>query len=128
MDINSANPAAYQLCSQAKGIIHMVNAAMTYFLRLFGIEEEYGLSPFCRDFNTKDELKKEVQCLFQTSKEASNETKYIENSSSESDITSAKCVENYFVMIILKKKCLLKGFREWKTPCRYQINCLVVRS
>ena len=50
VDVNFEKPAIDQLFSEAQGIIHMVNAVMKPFLESFGVDEENGLSPFCRDF------------------------------------------------------------------------------
>ena len=50
MYVNYENTAVHQLWSESQGIIYMVNKSMKYLLRLFGIEEEYGLTLFCRYF------------------------------------------------------------------------------
>ena len=54
VDVKIYKPDIYQLFSGAKGIIHMVNAFMKYFLKLFDVEVENGLSPFYMYFASKD--------------------------------------------------------------------------
>lgn len=42
----------------------MVNAAMKPFMKLFGIEIDHGLSPFCREFSSSEDLRKAIEDFF----------------------------------------------------------------
>ena len=72
MDVNFEKPATDQLFSEAKGIIHMVNGVMKPLLKRFGVEKENGLSPFCREFVSKEELKHELELFFPKISKTSN--------------------------------------------------------
>ena len=65
MDINFEKPAINQLFNESQGIINMVNAVMKPFLKLFGVEEDNGLTLFCRDFASKEELNHGLELFFQ---------------------------------------------------------------
>ena len=83
MDVNFEKPAIYHLFSEAQGIIHMVNAVMKFLLKCIGVEEENELSPFRRDFLSKEELKHELELFFSKSIKKSNNNKIVHHSNSD---------------------------------------------
>ena len=64
MDVNFEKPAIYRLFSGSQVIIHMFNALVKTLFKCFVVDEENGLSPFCRDFASKEELKNELELFF----------------------------------------------------------------
>ena len=59
----------------------MVNAAMLPFTNIFGAKEGHGLSPFCKNFSSKEELVAALKYLFSSKISAQNNR----DSSKESD-------------------------------------------
>ena len=86
VDFSFEKPAIYQLFSKVQGIIHMVNSIMKHFLKHFGAEKEDGLSPFCRYFASKEEIKHELDSLFSNVSKTSNKTTIIDHSDSDQEI------------------------------------------
>ena len=78
MVVNFMNPAIHQLLSYSKGIIQMFNVVVKPFLKSFCVEEENGLSPFCRDFSSKEEIKHWLELLFPNNSKTSNKTTIVD--------------------------------------------------
>ena len=83
MDVSFEKPAIDQFCIEAQGIINIFNAAMKYFLKCFGVEEENGLSPFCRNFEPREELKHELELFFRKINKTSNKKTILDHSKSD---------------------------------------------
>ena len=50
-------PVLDKLWYQAQVIINMANAVVFPLLRLLGVQDGHGMSPFCCDFETKDDFR-----------------------------------------------------------------------
>ena len=50
----------------------MANSVMNPFLKLFVVEEQQGLYPFCCDFMTKDDMRKVLEDLFPSKRSESS--------------------------------------------------------
>ena len=72
VDVSFEKPTIDKFCIEAQGIINIVNAAMKYFLKRFGVEEENGLSPFCRNFEPREEIKHKLELFFPNISKTSN--------------------------------------------------------
>ena len=54
VDVKFEKLAIYQLFSESQGIVHIFNAVMKTLLKCFGVEEDNGLTLFCRDFASNE--------------------------------------------------------------------------
>ena len=63
----------------------MVNVFIKLFLKIFFSKEKNRLSPFCRDFASKEELKNELELFFPNSSKTSNKTTIVDHSDSEQE-------------------------------------------
>ena len=91
----------------------MVNEDIKPLLRLFGIEEEYGLSLFCKNFiqRMNPRSKWNVSSKQVKKQQIKQKTLEIVTVAVTSPVPNVSII--FFVMIIMKSKCLLKGLREW---------------
>ena len=69
VDVDLEKPAVDQLWDEVKGIIDVVNACMVPFLKLFGVEDGNGLSPFATNVATPNDLKKMIEQFFRRTKQ-----------------------------------------------------------
>ena len=63
-------PEVDQFWVEVKVVIHVTNAVMKSFLKLFGRQVKHVLSTFCCDYMTKDDLIKSVEELFSSKRVA----------------------------------------------------------
>ncbi len=58
-------PAVNQLWTEFSKIVKTANAVVVPFLKLFGVEEGNGLSPFARTFDSPNDLSTVISAYFQ---------------------------------------------------------------
>ena len=83
VDVKFEKTDIFKFFSESQGIIYMVNAVIKPLLKCFGDEEEKGLSIFCKDFASKEELKNELELFFPNSSKTSNKTTIVDHRDSE---------------------------------------------
>ena len=64
VNVELRTPAVYQSFDEVKGFNNLVNAEMIYFLRIYGVEEEYRLSIFAQIFKSIDHLRNTIAQFF----------------------------------------------------------------
>ena len=73
----------------------MVNVFIKLFLKIFFSKEKNRLSPFCRDFASKEELKHELELFLSKTSKTSNKTTMVDHSDSEKESTNEEFIYGY---------------------------------
>ena len=68
VNVDDDKPAVDQLWDEVKGVIEVVNSWMLPFLKVFGVEEGNGLSPFAVPIETPNDLITMVEQFFKPPK------------------------------------------------------------
>jgi len=67
--VDNSRPAVDQLWDEVQGVLEFTNLFMIPFLKLFGVEEGNGLSPFAVDISSPKDLLSLVETFFKPPKE-----------------------------------------------------------